>query len=40
MKEGKDKYSKIAKKFELDDDIFDFLAGISKKVKEGYNYEQ
>jgi hypothetical protein len=29
---GKDKYSKMAKKYELDDDIFDFLDGISKKV--------
>ena len=30
--QGKDKYGKIAKKFGFDDDIFDFLDGISKKV--------
>lgn len=30
--EGKDKYGKIAKKFGMDDDIFDFLDGITKKV--------
>lgn len=40
MGQGKDKYNKIAKNFDFDDDIFDFLDGISKKVQQGYKYDQ
>ena len=41
MKVGKDKYGKIAKNFDFDDDIFDFLNGISQKVNGGIeNYEE
>lgn len=36
ISKGKDKYSKIAKKFEFDDDLFDFLDGISNKVQGGH----
>jgi hypothetical protein len=30
--ESKEKYGKIAKNFGMDDDVFDFLDGITKKV--------
>ena len=40
MKQGKDRYKKIAKNFSFDDDIFDFLDGISKKVKGGIEENQ
>ena len=41
MKQGKDKYKKIAKNFQLDDDLFNFLDGISKKVQgRPEEYEQ
>jgi hypothetical protein len=33
MGKGKDKYKKIAKNYAMDDDLFDFLDGISKKVQ-------
>jgi hypothetical protein len=36
MSAGKDKYNKIAKNFGFDNDIFDFLDGISKKVTSPY----
>ena len=40
MKQGKDRYKKIAKNFSFDDDLFDFLDGISKKVKGGIEQNQ
>jgi hypothetical protein len=32
VRAGKDKYGKMAKKYGFDDDIFDFLQGITQKV--------
>jgi hypothetical protein len=34
VKEGKEKYNKIAKNYGFDDDLFDFLDGITKKVSK------
>lgn len=40
VKQGKDKYKKIAKNFGLDNDLFDFLDQISSKVTQPASRQQ